>query len=421
MRRARVLLPILLCAGMATGCGESRAPTAVVPTVPPAARTSFSLTVRGGYGAGTYAAGDTVYPFAAFTATNSVLGGWTGDGVASALTEWSGRFVMPARDVALTVAATPLAAPLTVGSFAGVTARAKAYRYVIPPNARGLILAFHGTGGSSRIIEKGEGYAITLEAVAAGFGVLAYDSEETVAGDLDGNGKLRWDVSASATNIDFANLNALVAQLRTRGLISAALPLYAFGMSNGSSMVVTLGALGTQPALAAPFPNLRFRAIAGYCAPGASSAVAVTVTPTAWYVCRNDTNDEVGPDGNLRSAQHNATLMSRGIATDLAYNEPAPLYDERFTRAGTIDATTSRALVAELNARGFLDGRRFVNRPPEQIVADIQARGAAGYPTFARLTGDQLADAIDALRETYADHQLFSDAARRMLAFFGRF
>lgn len=147
----------------------------------------------------------------------------------------------------------------------------------------------------------------------------------------------------------------------------------------------------------------------------------MTVTPTTWYVCRNDTNDEVGPDGNLKSAQNSAALVRRGIATDLAYNEPAPLYGERFTRAGTIDRTTSRALVAELRTKGYLDRRSFINRPPEQIVADLQTQGAAGFPVFSRLTGDQLSDANDALRETYADHQLFSHAARRMLAFFMRF
>ncbi len=394
------------------------APGASAPAPP--ARTAFSLSVAGGYGGGTYTAGDTVYAFAAFNAGSSALTGWSGDAVSAGLTEWSGRFVMPARDVSLSAASAPVVASLTVGSSVGATSVPKSIRYAIPPNPRGIVMAFHGTGGSSRLIERGEGLALALELVAAGYGVVSFDSEETVAGDLDGNDKRRWDVSPTVGNVDFANLDLLLGTLRTRGVISGALPLYAFGMSNGSSMVVVLGALASQPELAARFPNLRFRAVAGYCAPGSLNAALTTRTPTAWYVCRNDTNEEVGADGNLRSAQQSAVLAARGIATDLAYNEPAPLYDERFTRAGTLDLPSSRAVVQELRNKGYLDVRSFLNRAPDRIVADVLQQGAAGFPAFARLSGAQQGDAVDALRETYADHQLFADLAKRMIVFFGR-
>ena len=417
--RTRVVAAALACA-----CGSSdvTAPTGTTngtPVVP--ARTSFTVGIAGGFGSGTYTVGDTVYTFGAYTATTNALGGWTGDAVTSALSEWSGRFVMPARDVALTVTPQAVNAPLSIGAFVGSTARQKTLRYYIPPNPRGLLLVFHGTGGSSRVIEKGEGFAIALEAVAAGYGVLAYEAEESVAGDLDGNGKARWDVALTLTNTDFANLDALVVRLRATGLISASLPLYAFGMSNGSSMVIALGALASQTDLATRFPNLRFRAVAGYCAPGSATAVAITRTPSAWYVCRNDNNDEVGADGVARQQQNSTTLQLRGISTDLAFNEAAPLYDERFTRAGSIDVATSRALVVELKTRGYLDSRRFLNQTPDVISADILRLGAAGFPVLSALTATQRADVSDALRETYADHQLFSDQARRMLAFFARF
>lgn len=403
---------IVLCA-----CGAGAAPPTTGPVSPPS---RFTVIVTNGWGGGSYAPGDTVIVFAGVSLPGTVTGSWTGDALAGSLTEWSGRFVMPARAVSLSVVTPSVAVPLTVATFAGATNRPKTYRYFVPPNPRGLVMAFHGTGGSSLIVERGEGRALASEAVAAGYAVLAFESEETAAGDLDGNGKERWDVSLTPTNTDLLNLDLLIAQLRSRGIISPTLPLYGFGMSNGASMVLSLGAIAAEPTLAARFPSLRFRALVGYCASGRAAALQLTRTPTAWYICRNDTNEEVGPAGNSEQERNVATLMARDVPTDLAYNEPAPIVDERFTRDASISLATSRALVAELRVAGALDARGFLVRTPEAIFTDVST-GVGTYPVARALTTAQRSSLIDAVRESYADHALFADCAKRMLAFFGRF
>lgn len=420
----------ILCVLLLAACSADKAPTApepsrtpgpAAPPVAPPPPTRFTVTGTGIAGSGSYAPGDTVHVAALFDATALVAGPWSGDPLVAANADWSARFIMPSRPVVLAVGTVPVAASLTVATSAGATARPKTYRYTAPPAPRGVVLMLHGTTGSSKIVESGEGYAIALEAVAAGYAVLAPESEETVAGDLDGDGKIRWDIILSPSNTDFANLDALITTLRQRGIISASMPLYAMGMSNGSSMVVSLGAIASIPSLATRFPALRFRSVAGYCAAATANAVSATQTPTAWYLCRNDSNENVGADGNARAASQSASLAGRGIATDLAYNEPSPLFPDRFARSSLISPTVSRNIVAELRTAGVMDMRGFLNRPPADIRAMVETAGGTRFPVIASLAPAAQGDVREALDETYAEHQLFSDQAKRMLRFFSRF
>ena len=60
-----------------------------------------------------------------------------------------------------------------------------------------MILFLHGTGGNSNFIESAETRYVALKAISKGYAVLAPEAEESKGGDLDGDGKMRWNVPLS--------------------------------------------------------------------------------------------------------------------------------------------------------------------------------------------------------------------------------
>jgi hypothetical protein len=84
-------------------------------------------------------------------------------------------------------------------------------------------------------------------------------------GDLNSDGKLRWDASLASGSVDLGNLDSLIASLRASAPSSDD-PLLVLGMSNGGSMAVTLGSRAS--ASAAAFPDLRFAAAIVLCRGG---------------------------------------------------------------------------------------------------------------------------------------------------------
>ena len=387
--------------------------TAQSKSPPPAVCALNRLTVGNGAGSGVYAAGSTVHVFADVRPQNQLVTGWTGD--ASLLDdpdEWHSTLVMPAADasVAATIADRPTT--LFTSTFTGSTARAKTVHAKIPPGARGLVLMLHGTNGGAGFILSDEAFQVALRLLEAGFGVLGTEAEEAVAGDLNADGKKRWDAGLTAGNVDFANLDALIAGLRLAGTIGPTTPLYVLGMSNGGSMSLSLGAIAASP-VAATFPNLRFAAAISFCADGRATAAAITTTPTAWLMCGNDDNPEVD---NAAAATNSAGLATRGVPTDIALHPVAPLYDARFARVTGVTVAESQALLAELRAAGFVGTDGFATQPTDDIVAAVTANPAL-LPTLVAQPGAVRADVIDQLRASQAEHQMYSDWASRAVAF----
>ncbi len=375
---------------------------------------AFALTVTNGYGSGTYPVGSTVHVWAAVQPQDQLVTGWTGDAALLAdPAEWHSTLVMPARDAAVSATIVDRPTTLTVSTFTGTTALAKTVRSHVPPNPRGLVLFLHGTGGSNAFIASTEAFYVALSALEKGYGVLGTEAEEAVAGDLDGNGKERSDAALTPTNVDFGNLNALVASLRSDGTIGPTTPLFAIGMSNGGSMAVSLGAIEGS-AVAALYPELRFRAVVSHCADGRANAVAVTTTPTGWLLCGNDDNPEVDDDAAVANS---AALASRGVPTFAALHAASPLYDERFTREPAVTLATSQALAAELRSAGFTGAGGFFTTPTDAIIAAM-TNDPSLLPTFVSLAPGVRADVIDQVRAMQAEHQMFSDWAARAVAFF---
>ena len=88
----------------------------------PSSASVFAVQVEGGYGAGTYAAGETVHVWSAASTIQAVVLPWTGD--ASLLAEpleWHTTFIMPERDVTLVANSQDQALPLIVEQYKGST------------------------------------------------------------------------------------------------------------------------------------------------------------------------------------------------------------------------------------------------------------------------------------------------------------
>ena len=152
--------------------------------------------------------------------------GWTG-GVQYLLdpAAWHTTLIMLAAAVNLsaTYRAVPSWTP-SVGIFNGISVT-----YTIPANPIGLIFDFHGTGGTgANQFAATEFVAFIREAVAAGFAVAAFDCLNRTTG--------QWNVSITGpTNPDTVRLNGVIQAMRTQGLISPRLPLFAAGHSNGGT------------------------------------------------------------------------------------------------------------------------------------------------------------------------------------------
>lgn len=387
--------------------GQAKAP-------PPAVCALNLLTVGNGYGSGIYPSGSTVHVFAAVQPQNQLVTSWTGDaGLLDDPLEWHSTLVMPAADASVTATIVARPVSLAVSTYTGTTARPKTVRSLIPAGARGLVLFLHGTSGDDTFITKEESFYVALRALESGYGVLGTEAEEAVAGDLNGDGKLRWDASLASSNVDLGNLDSLIASLRASGAIGPTTPLLVLGMSNGGSMAVSLGAVGAAPS-AATFPNLRFAAAISFCAEARSTAVALTTTPTAWLLCANDDNDEVD---NATAAANSAALAARGVPTMLGLHPASPLYDQRFVRVPGVTLATSLALAADARAAGFVGADGFFVTPTDDLIAAVTANPSL-MPSLVGLPGGVQLDVIDQVRAMQAEHQMYSDWAYRAVAFF---
>lgn len=373
---------------------------------------TFRVTVQGGFGAGVYRPGDPVHVWADLAPKSEVLDAWTGDAaLLERPGEWHTRFTMPARDVALAASKRTVDGTLAKSTFTGPSGLARTVYSRIPATPRGLVLFMHGTGGSASGILRTEPAAIASAALDHGYGVLATEAAEVVAGDLNGDGKVRWSTTPSTSNQDFGDLDALLAHLVSTGASSATTPVYLLGMSNGGAMSIVLGALESDATLAAAFPHLRFAAVISHCADGTPLAVSRTRTPTAWRMCARDDNPEVS---NTQAQSNHATLVSRGIDTDYLEHPPSPLYDARFLRAGA-DLATSTALAAEL--RGFTDASGLFTTPSVTILSGVAASPAT-YPVLSGLAPALQGAVRDQLRVMEAEHELYSDFTAADLAWF---
>lgn len=371
------------------------------------------LTVINGYGSGDYAAGSVVHIWAELSPETELLNKWTGEtGLLDRSAEWHTTLIIPEHQVTLEAVIESRSEVLTEISFAGSTAFDKQLFYYAPDNPKGLVFFLHGTGGSSSMINKNEVRYIAAEAILRGYAVVSFEAEEVAQGDLDGNGKVRWNPDLSADNKDFANLDMLVTWLRNEGIIEIQTPLFAIGMSNGGAMSVGLGALSASD-VSADFSNLNFAAVVSYCASGRASAAQITVTPTAWFLCANDDNEEVSNEEALKNSEN---LTKRGIDTIADLHQASPLYNERFMRVEGLSAEISGSIAAELRNAGFVDSAGMFIVQTDNILSYVQDNPSSFSVTLS-LSSDRRKDVVDQIKVMQAEHQIYSDWTARTIDF----
>jgi dienelactone hydrolase len=371
------------------------------------------VTIENGWGTGRYPVGAEIHVFADAPPEVRTCSGWTGEGRAflTEPEEWHTTMTVPDHDVTVTATFLPAEVAPTSRSYLGVTSRPKQAFLFRPAGAiRGLLLVLHGTGGSARLVLGGESLAVVQRAVANGWAVLSPESEESVAGDLNGDDHERWDVSVTADNLDLGSLSSLLTEVRTELGLEASAPNAVLGMSNGGAMALALGAVSVLDA-SGSFPELRFRAAVVHCASGRENHAMVTTTPTAFLGCSADDHEEV----DLLEIERNSMLVdARGVRTLFRLHPPSPLFRERFTRVPGVDVSTSAALVEELSP--WLDAAAFFTATSRVVAADVMARPAA-YPQLAMLAPAQRGELLDQIRVAMAAHQMYSDWAAASLAF----
>lgn len=175
---------------------------------------------------GTYAIGSTVNIWADPPSAGQVFDRWTGD------TEFllypnaaHTTLLMPATGVS--VRATYKNAPQW--AFTTETLNGVQVLSYVPPNPVGLIFVFHGlTERAKEVVQDDiESLIFCLDAVAAGYGVVAPDSI--------GPSGVSWDdTTPLATNPDVLNIKAIVQAFLARGAITSQTPLLAVGNSKGA-------------------------------------------------------------------------------------------------------------------------------------------------------------------------------------------
>lgn len=348
---------------------------------------SLTLNVGNGAGSGSFDRARTIHVWANPPAAGQVFDRWTGD--TAALVDATAEHTVVRTSFVgtnATVAATYRAAP-TVTPTAETFSNGTLYRWYVPPGpVRAVLTLHHGTGGSAaNQFARPENEFFNREAAARGYALVAIDSLDRI--------NKQWDASLLSSNADVQNVLAILAALQTRGVLPTGVPRYAVGMSNGGGFVPKLTAYAG------------YASAASYCAQ-AANALAVAA-PIQWRMAMADSHPMVGTEGNDRALANYGSSQGRGTAAAYERNAPSPLHPARFLRIG-LTLADGDALVAALRSGGYLDAYGFLLTPPGELPGSV-------LPPAYLL---RAADIVEQLSAVYADHQFWSDAARRTFDFF---
>lgn len=370
----------------------------------------FTLTVNNGYGGGTYSAGDTINIYSKEFPLTDVFDKWTGDvQFLEYADEWHTTVIMPAQNISVT------GHTRTIGTFTinhesikGRDTLKEVYSY-FPPNFKGVIFCFHGTGGQATNWTTLFDYVQFLhDAVADTFAFIFTESEETTKqADLNNNGKTnQWNyVPYDSTNVDFANIQAIIDTFKLRGITNASTNYYSVGMSNG----------GAFSAMCATYFN--WTAAVSYCAQAGNLLASISTVPIQWCMAEYDNHPNVGQAGNAEALANHQTMVNRGICSRYFLFDHSPVYPQRFMRSPTITQTKSANLRNELQNNNLLDANGYLLYATDTIGAQILA-SPASYPQYITLPASDklfMATQVDVM---YSAHQFFCDYDKRTLEFF---
>ena len=359
-----------------------------VPTPTP---TTATVQVSSGYGSGTATIGDSVYVWSNVAPAGQVFDKWTGDVQGMKYpNEWKSKVKLPA--TGLKVTATYKAS--TNFTWVKETINGSQVYYYVPAGYKGIVLPFHGLGGNATgwVGASSENENFVRYAVANGYAVVVTES-------VDRTNK-RWsNATTVATNPDILNIDAILANLKQRNILTNQANLFGVGMSQGAGFCSLITYLKN------------FKSGALYCVPGLGPVFDVSTVPVIWNMSRNDVTEE--PTRLADGYTNFLKLSNRKIRSEFYANEPSPMYPERFTTIPGVDVATSNQIYNDLKKGGHLDANDFVKVNPRQSEAwktSLSASIAANKTLVSEIE--------DQVFVCYTEHKFHKDSNGRTIAFF---
>lgn len=330
------------------------------------------VTINDGSGGGSYPPGSRVPVLADPPAAGMVFDRWVGDvGVlgddplAALLPQ--GTLTVPAAPAVLTATYLPVSiwAPsvisdLVVPSSPGRSALAVPRAlYHLPPEARGLVLLLHDTGGTAADwFERPDQTLLVRDLVAAGLGVAAFTSASRT-----------WSTQPTlAGNPDAQGMVAVLDKLVRDDGWPASHPLFVFGLGAGAQAAARAADL-LREAAGRPVTGV----ILG-CGAGLEDVAALSRVPALFAV---GTRDASPGYAGATAARTNANLLAgRGIAANILETGVTPVGPRRLRKLGATDSGFTAEQAAEiwtaLRSADVLDANGYV----KQILSADAIRAA---------------------------------------------
>lgn len=196
-------------------------------------------------------------------------------------------------------------------------------------------------------------------------------------------------------------LNGILQAMRSQGIISAQLPLFAFGHSNGGSFAHFSSTV------------VPWAAVSSSGSAGSAAAAAAYTGPAFWQVSRNDDHPLVGAKGNADALANYTTHANKFNPARFTTLEPQPLYPARFSRAIVpISLADSQEVYDLFRTKGWLDANDMLIQNPKTLPWQ------AALP--AHFTANQLISIETQLEVTYSTHIYSSETTSTTLDLFLR-
>ena len=272
------------------------------------------------------------------------------------------------------------------------------FLYTRNPQARGLILLFHGGGGSKEDFFEGriELVLIIKEALEQGYAVAALDSVAHLNGQNNAN---QWSEDDTEANVDVRNALGMIDALRDPDDLAAVpqdTPIFLVGVSNGGSMLSRLAQFVDVAAAAVYVSNaVRFH------------DEDASIPPLILLPGINDPGQALRSNGDLRDA-----IEAQGGIVEFHPNLPDAVTPGSFTRIPGVDCELSLEALASLEESGWIaeDGTLAFNPKSDRSWLDILPDDLTAAPAF-RMTSDVLV-------ELHAEHTPSSDSNPLVFGFF---
>ena len=265
-------------------------------------------------------------------------------------------------------------------------------------NPKGLLLIFHGGGGSKEDpFERVEMALFVQAAIAEGYSVAALDSIAHINPPPDG--KFKWNEdSGGCQNPDIANTIAMIRRLKDAGDLAAASdadPVFAVGVSNGGSMVSRTAQHVSFSAVSTHITNAK-----NFFDPGAKIPPVSIVSGL-----QDSTVGTTGPCMLLELAEQGK------VPAEFHLNTPEPITPGLFVRIAGIDCESSKAVVDSFIKNGVID-------PTSKLLTNNPSTLSTWKPHVPKTVQDKQAFIRDILLERYAEHAFTSEFSNKTLAFF---